>query len=113
MEASLQKPSISSGGIVGLLERPSFGMKRRVCSYDMVEVPEDVYVVTDAEGEAYLCNARCLCLWAVALATKPNLPPALKTQPLTLKPGSGAELAFGSITALAKWASAHALGTDG
>lgn len=88
-------------------------MKRRVCSYDMVEVPEDAYVVTDVEGEAYLCTARCLCLWAMALATKPNLPAALKTQPLRLKPSHGAELAFNSITALARWASAHALGTDG
>ena len=88
-------------------------MKRRVCSYHMVEVPGDAYVVTDAEGEAYLCNARCLCLWAMALATKPNLPPALKTQPLTLKPPHGDELAFASITALARWASTHALGTDG
>ena len=58
-------------------------MKRRVCSYDIVEVPGDAYVVTDAEGELYLCNARCLCLWAMALATKPNLSPALKTQPLS------------------------------
>lgn len=79
----------------------------------MVEVPGEAYVVTDAEGEAYLCNARCLCLWAMALATKPNLPAALKTQPLTLKRPHEDELAFESLKALARWASAHALGTDG
>ena len=79
----------------------------------MVEVPGDAFVVADAEGDAYLCNARCLCLWAMALATKPNLPAVLKTQPLTLKPSHGAELAFNSIAALARWASANVLGTGG
>ena len=49
-------------------------IERRICSYCMLEVPSDSYVVTDAEGEIYFCNARCVCLWAIALATKPNLP---------------------------------------
>ena len=40
-------------------------MKRRICSYDLASVPEDGYVVTDDGGEIYLCNPRCLCIWAV------------------------------------------------
>ena len=78
----------------------------------MVEVPGDAYVVKDVKGDAYLCNARCLCLWAMALATKPNLSAALKTQPLTLRPSHGDELAFDSLKALATWAAAHALGNE-
>ena len=42
-------------------------MKRRICSYDLAAVPEDGYIVTDDGGEIYLCNARCLCIWAVTL----------------------------------------------
>ena len=48
-------------------------MKRRICSYDMAAVPDDSYVVVDDGGEVYLCNGRCLCIWAVLLATKPGL----------------------------------------
>jgi hypothetical protein len=49
-------------------------MKRQICSYDMVAVPSSSYTVTDAEGDMYLCNSRCLCIWAVMLVTKHNLP---------------------------------------
>jgi hypothetical protein len=49
-------------------------MKRQICSYDMVAVPSGSYTVTDAEGDMYLCNSRCLCIWAVMLVTKHNLP---------------------------------------
>ena len=40
----------------------------------MVAVPSSSYTVTDAEGDMYLCNSRCLCIWAVMLVTKHNLP---------------------------------------
>jgi hypothetical protein len=36
------------------------------------------YVLTDDEGEIYLCNARCLYIWAVSLATEPGLSEDLK-----------------------------------
>jgi hypothetical protein len=49
-------------------------MKRQICSYDMVAVPPHSYTVTDAEGDMYLCNSRCLCICAVMLVTKHNLP---------------------------------------
>ena len=37
-------------------------LNRRIYSYDMVEVPQDAYTVTEEEQEIYLCNPRCLCL---------------------------------------------------
>ena len=69
-------------------------MKRRICSYDLAAVPEDGYVVTDDGGEIYLCNARCLCIWAVSLATKPGLSEEIKARRLVLKLPAGEELVF-------------------
>src|ERR1700676_669894 len=86
-------------------------MKRRICSYDLAAVPEDGYIVTDDGRETYLCNARCLCIWAVSLATKPGLSEELKTRKLVLKVPAGEELVFQTIAGLALWASSHALGT--
>jgi hypothetical protein len=62
-------------------------------------------------GEIYLCNARCLCIWAVTLATKPGLSEELKARRLVLKVPAGEELVFETIIGLARWASSHALGT--
>ncbi len=84
-------------------------MKRRICSYDMVEVPDESYVVTDDVGEIYQCNPRCLCIWAVLLATRPNLDEKIKGQSLRLKLPSREEKSFDDISALALWATAHAL----
>jgi hypothetical protein len=68
-------------------------MKRRICSYDLAAVPEDGYIVTDDGGETYSCNTRCLCIWAVSLATKPGLSEELKTRKLVLKVAVGEEQA--------------------
>jgi hypothetical protein len=38
----------------------------------MLAVPSHSYTVSEAEGEMYFCNSRCLCLWAMMLVTKPN-----------------------------------------
>ena len=48
-------------------------MKRRLCSYDMVEATQHAFVLTDSGGEMYFCDLRCLCVWSVQLATRPNL----------------------------------------
>jgi hypothetical protein len=69
-------------------------MKRRICSYDMAAVPEDSYMLKDDEGEIYLCNARCLCIWAVTLATKPGLSDDLKNRKSVLRGPTGEEVAF-------------------
>jgi hypothetical protein len=86
-------------------------MKRRICSYDMAAVPEDGYIVADERGEIYLCNARCLCIWSITLATKPGLSEELKARRLVLKAPAGEKLVFETIAGLARWASSHALGT--
>ena len=87
-------------------------MKRRICSYDLAAVPEDGYIVTDDGGEIYLCNPRCLCIWAVSLATKPGLTEELKVRRLILKVPAGEEPVFETIIGLARWASSHALGVE-
>jgi hypothetical protein len=87
-------------------------MKRRICSYDLAAVPDDGYVVTDDRGDIYLWNARCLCIWAVSLATKPGLSEELKARRLVLKVPAGEELVFETIIGLARWASSHALGAE-
>jgi hypothetical protein len=76
-------------------------MKRRICSYDMAAVPEDSYIVTDKEGEIYLCNVRCLCIWSITLATKAGLNEELKARRLVLKVPAGEELVFETIIGLA------------
>ena len=48
-------------------------MKRRVCSYDVLAVPDPCFVLKDTVGEMYFCNLRCFCVWSVLLATRPNL----------------------------------------
>jgi hypothetical protein len=80
-------------------------MNRRICSYDLAAVTEDGYVVTDDGGAIYFCTARCLCIWAVSLATKPGLTEELKARRLVLKVPAGEELVFETITGLARWAS--------
>jgi hypothetical protein len=87
-------------------------MKRRICSYDMVEGPNESYVVTDDVGEVYLCNPRCLCIWAVLLATRPSLDEMIKNQRLRLRLPSMEEQSFEDISKLALWAAAHALHRD-
>jgi hypothetical protein len=87
-------------------------MKRRICSYDLAAVPDDGYVVTDDGGEIYLCNARCLCIWAMMLATKPGLSEELKVRRLVLKVPAGEKLVFETIIGLARRASSHALGME-
>jgi hypothetical protein len=34
-------------------------MKRRICSYDRVEVPEAAFIFQDKVGDVYFCNLRC------------------------------------------------------
>jgi len=60
-------------------------MKRRLCSYDMVEVPPQAFVLTDPCGETYFCSLRCLCVWSIQLATRPNLPDLQRSGGYVLK----------------------------
>jgi hypothetical protein len=58
-----------------------------------------------------LCNARCLCIQAVSLATKPGLSEEHKIRRLVLKVPAGEEFVFKTSAGLARWANTHALGT--
>jgi hypothetical protein len=63
-------------GFVSKTAKPGpdrIAMKRRICSYDMTEDPADSYTLMEKQGDIYLRNARCLCLWAVQRATRSNL----------------------------------------
>lgn len=87
-------------------------MKRRICSYDRVEIPEAAFVLHDGHdgvGEMYFCNLRCFCIWAVQIATKPKLSDADKDGESVLKTPEGQELQFGGIVPVAMWATLNAL----
>jgi hypothetical protein len=64
-------------------------LNRRICSYDMVEVPRDAYTVTEEEQEIYLCNPRCLCLWPVLRAIRPDLVEAHRGHVLIMTTSAG------------------------
>jgi hypothetical protein len=87
-----------------------FSMKRQICSYDMVAVPSSSYTVTDAEGDMYLCNSRCLCIWAVMLVTKHNLPESERDRSFVITNPVGKRRSFDKLIDLAQWAAANALG---
>ena len=79
-------------------------MKRRVCSYDMFEVPAPSFVLKDSGGEMYFCNLRCFCVWSVGLATRQNLSKEVKTDSYSLMTPSGEQHQFSGIVAVARWA---------
>jgi hypothetical protein len=85
-------------------------MKRKICSYDMVAVPSGSYTVTDADGDMYLYNSRCLCIWAVMLVTKHNLPDSERDRSFVVTNTVGKKRSFDSLRDLAQWAAANALG---
>ncbi|WP_433970198.1 hypothetical protein [Tunturiibacter gelidiferens] len=85
---------------------------RRICSYDMLEVPANGYVLAESAGEMYFCNARCLCIWAIQLATRPNPTEEQKLFSTEMTPPAGLRRTFMNVTELAQWAAANALGGE-
>jgi hypothetical protein len=67
------------------------------------------YTLTEMEGEMYFCNARCLCIWAVQLATRPNLTDGRKLPGVQLTRPTGEQRTFADVGELAKWSVANAL----
>ena len=65
---------------------------------------------TDAEGDMYLCNSRCLCIWAVMLVTKHNLPESERDRSFVVTNSVGKKRSFDKLMDLAQWAAANALG---
>jgi len=85
-------------------------MKRQICSYDMLAVSSHSYTVSDAEGEMYFCNSRCLCLWAMMLVTKPNLPTDDREHRVVMTLPDGSKRSFDTLVELAQWSAANAIG---
>jgi hypothetical protein len=85
-------------------------MKRQICSYDMLAVPSRSYTVSDEEGEMYFCNSRCLCLWAMMLVTKPNLPEGDVEQAFVMTLPNGTKRSFDTLIELAQWSAANVIG---
>ena len=86
-------------------------MKRRLCSYDMAEVPEQGFVLADQGGEMFFCNLRCLSVWSVQLATRHNLADEQRSGGYTLNTQSGQEHRFEGGNQVARWAVDQALGS--
>lgn len=73
-------------------------MQRRLCSHDRDEVPTENFVLFDQSGEMYFCNLRCLAVWSVQFATKPNLSDEQRSGQYTLKTQSGHAHRFDGIS---------------
>jgi len=58
----------------------------------------------------YLCNSRCLCIWAVMLVTKHNLPESERDRSFVVTNPVGKKRSFDKLVDLAQWAAANALG---
>jgi hypothetical protein len=86
-------------------------MNRRICSYDKVEVSRDCYTITEEQGDIYLCNPRCLCLWAMQRATRPHIVEADQGCALIMTLPASEKRRFEGIVELAQWAAAKAIGT--
>jgi hypothetical protein len=86
--------------------------KRRVCSFDMADVPPDGYVLSEEQGEMYFCNARCLCLWAVHFVTNPRRSEEQKRTACELTMPSGERRSFADFIEAAQWSAANALMGD-
>lgn len=86
--------------------------KRKVCSYDMAEVPLEGYTLAEEQGSMYCCNARCLCLWAMALVTSPRCSEEQKEAPCELTMPSGERRQFIRFLEAAQWSAANALPGD-
>jgi hypothetical protein len=85
------------------------GMKRRICSYDIVEVPQDCYVLREEGGEMYFCTPRCLFLWAGTFVTKLSAPDRHNGTAFQMTEPSGQVRQFEGLLSVAQWAAANAL----
>jgi hypothetical protein len=86
---------------------------RRLCSHDVVLVPENCYVLVESGGEMYFCNGRCLCLWAVQFVTKVGRSEEDKAVAVEMRTPDGAKRQFQNLIELAQLSAANALGGRG
>ena len=84
-------------------------IKRRVCSFDMAEVPPQAYLLAEEQGSMYFCNARCFCLWAVQFVTHPRRIEEQKRVACELTTPFGERRRFADFVEAAQWSAANAL----
>jgi hypothetical protein len=85
-------------------------MALKICTHDRRSVPSEHYTLEDNAGPIYFCDARCLCLWAVGLATKPSLTEEHRAVPCRLSGPNEISQNFNGIVDVAFWSTCNALG---
>lgn len=85
-------------------------MALKICTHDRRCVPPEHYTLEDHAGTIYFCDARCLCLWAVGIATKPGLTEEQRAIPCRMTTPDGISQDFGGIVDVAFWSTRNALG---
>ena len=72
--------------------------KRRICSYDRLEVRPDRLSVDRNGRQMYFCNARCLCIWAVQDSLRvPTWPTVGSFPAFFLTQPTGEQRTFGDV----------------
>ncbi len=75
----------------------------------MAEVPAEGYVIVDDQGEMYLCNARCLCLWAIQFVLNPRRSEEQRRLACELTTPSAGRRRFADYFEVARYSAAVAL----
>ena len=84
-------------------------MKRQLCSYDMLAVPDPCYLLRDDVGGIYFCSVRCFAIWAVQRATMPKLAEAQRSGVFYLTTPGGEEHRMIGLVEVARWVTTVAL----
>jgi hypothetical protein len=84
-------------------------MKRRICSYDRVEVPEAAFILQDKVGDVYFCNLRCFLHMSRADCDEAEAQRYRQRRRIVLKTPEGQEHRFSGIIQVAMWATLNAL----
>jgi hypothetical protein len=58
----------------------------------------------------YFCSSRCLCIWAIMLVTKPNLPEGERERSFIVINPVRKKRYFYNLLEFAQWAAANAFG---
>jgi hypothetical protein len=74
-----------------------FHMLGLILQQSGVSVRRDGYTPTETEGEMYFCNARCLCIWTVQLATHSNLADGRHLPGVQLTQPTGEQRTFADV----------------
>jgi hypothetical protein len=82
---------------------------RRLCSHNVVLVPEKCYVLVESGGEMYFATHGAFAFWAVQFVTKVEKSEKDKAVPVEMRTLHGTTRRFSHLLDLAQWAGANAL----